>query len=78
MEKTRCKFYCQSVTKQVGWGNHKFTYSVSFNAVHSDDENSENKKFWDATPGGTVSLQCIYPDLFNVGKEYYVDFTPVG
>lgn len=76
MEQTRCKFNCHSVTKTVGWsGGHKFMYTVNLNAVTSDTP--ENKTFWEYTPGGSLSLCCIYPDLFQPGKEYYLDITPV-
>jgi len=39
----------------------------------------ENSKFFKYTPGGSIDLYCCNPDAvrqFEVGKEYYVDFTP--
>ncbi|AGK52025.1 hypothetical protein [Bacillus sp. 1NLA3E] len=38
----------------------------------------ENKKFWQYTPTGRIELSTINTDAaeqFEVGKEYYVDFT---
>lgn len=39
----------------------------------------ENQAFWSATPSGEVKLGTINPEAwqqFELGKEYYVDFTP--
>jgi len=47
--------------------------------VYSDKPESENKKFWDATPTGEIRLGTVNPaawEQFEIGKEYYVDFTP--
>lgn len=41
----------------------------------------ENKRFWDASPSGEIRLGTINPDAwkqFELGKEYYIDFTPAG
>ena len=43
------------------------------------DPNHENSKFWKASPGGSLVLNCVNPEAvkqFEIGKEYYVDFTP--
>jgi hypothetical protein len=42
------------------------------------DGSEENKAFWNATPGGQITLTISNPDAkdkFETGKEYYVDFT---
>jgi hypothetical protein len=36
----------------------------------------ENKKFFAATPSGIIELSALKEDLFEVGKEYYVTFSP--
>ena len=39
----------------------------------------ENEKFFNLTPSGHIELGTINPEAakqFEVGKEYYVDFTP--
>ena len=54
--------------------------TVVLHPVYSDDPNSENKKFWDASPSGEIRLGTVNPDAwraFELDKEYYVDFTPV-
>lgn len=40
----------------------------------------ENKVFWKYTPAGELRLSTINKaasDQFELGKEYYLDFTPV-
>lgn len=46
-------------------------------AVYSDDPNSENKKFSDATPNLhlTISIKAGGPtDYYVPGRQYYLDF----
>jgi hypothetical protein len=50
-------------------------YSYKFVPVYSEKPDSENKKFWDATPSGLLEMTCVYYGLFEVGKEYYLDFS---
>lgn len=55
-----------------------YCVKVQMAPVYSDDPNSENKKFWDATPSGSLELYISNKpaaDLFEQDKEYYVDFT---
>lgn len=50
---------------------------IQLNPTYSQDPESENKLFWDATPGGKIEMNVSKNgDLFELGKEYYVDFTP--
>lgn len=63
----RAKFNCTSNTD----GN------VSFQPVYGGSP--ENDKFFAATPGGSISLSVVNKpaaESFEVGKPYYVDFTP--
>jgi hypothetical protein len=49
---------------------------VELSPVTSRSE--ENKHFWQYTPGGSIKLQITNPDALNdfeVGQEYYIDFT---
>lgn len=70
----RCKFRCDEVTKQKGWSTGSpFLYSAKFSAVH--DGSPENKAFWEATPAGSLSVSTVKADVFEVGKEYYIDLT---
>ena len=52
--------------------------SIALSPVHATDANPENKKFWGATPQGKIDLGVINPEAwshFELGREYYVDFT---
>jgi hypothetical protein len=52
---------------------------VILQPVYDEDPNSENGKFFRYTPAGQIDLSTINPEAlkqFEVGKEYYVDFTP--
>lgn len=85
---TRCKFYCVSVTEQVGSKlNHEtkkyepaLQKSIKLAAVYGNgDPNHENSKFWDASPAGIFELSVINlaaAAMFVPGKEYYIDITP--
>jgi hypothetical protein len=80
----RAKFICDSVTKrvQISWSSgeqspsKKAVYSYKFSAVVSGSE--ENKQFFSATPHGELELSALRDDLFEVGEQYYLDFTPAN
>jgi hypothetical protein len=43
------------------------------------DPNHENTKFWEASPSGEIKLGTVNEaawSQFELGKEYYIDFTP--
>lgn len=43
------------------------------------DGSAENKQFFSLTPGGSIQLATVNPEAaaqFEVGRSYYVDFTP--
>jgi hypothetical protein len=54
--------------------------TVELCAVYSSDPSHPNKSFADATPSATVSMTISKgrpaADLFEVGKEYLVEFRP--
>ena len=63
----RCKVWC----------SFKSQDSISFTPVYSGSE--ENKQFFLATPGGFITLNVVNQvtlSRFEVGKEYYLDFSP--
>lgn len=69
----RAKFFVKEVryTETDGGGE------VELEAV-VDDGSDVNKKFFDATPWGSIRMGIINKDAikeFVNGKEYYVDFT---
>jgi hypothetical protein len=68
----RAKFVVDSISK-TRYGHH----SIKLSPVSGGSE--ENKTFWKYTPSGNIEFQCVNDDAvnqFEVGKEYYVDFTP--
>lgn len=54
-----------------------YGHGVKLTAVYGDSP--ENKAFFAATPSGNVEMAMVKPEVaaaFELGKEYYVDFTP--
>lgn len=56
--------------------------TIKMSPVYANgDPNHENTKFWQASPSGQLSLGCVNLDAakqFELGKEYYIDFTPAS
>ncbi len=53
--------------------------TVFMHAVYSEDIQSEDGRFTKATPWADLKMNVDNPDAaiqFEVGKDYYVDFTP--
>lgn len=76
-KKIRAKFVCTEMAKKRDWyGKNLYLYSYHFNVIV--DTSEENKAFFAATPSGEVTLSSVKDDLFTVGQDYYLDFTPVG
>lgn len=72
----RAKFVVQSITRQKGWGGFAEIQSIRLSAVTGGSE--EDKKFFAATPSGTVELGTVNPaagNYFELGQAYYLDFT---
>jgi hypothetical protein len=76
----RAKFRCISVTQLVGGKYNdegKFeqgvVYNYRFQAVGGDS--AENKSFYASTPNGSIELVAVRDDLFQIQKEYYLDFS---
>ena len=74
----RCKYSCQSVTKRRHWDKNEkhFLFEAEFSAVYGDSE--ENKKFFEATPSGNLKVGTYKEDLFEPGKEYFIDISEAG
>jgi hypothetical protein len=68
----RAKFVVDKIGKtRYGYGE------IKLSPVSGGSE--ENKQFWQYTPSGEITLNVSNPaalEKFEVGKEYYVDFTP--
>jgi len=78
---TRAKFKL-NVKEENSYGSSGIdSIKVQLNAVMTDgEEESENTKFWEASPNGTLELTVdnknVFP-LFNTGQEFYIDITPI-
>lgn len=73
---TRAKFTCFEVSKRKNWDPaHPFVSAAKFTAVSSGSD--ENKSFFASTPSGSIELATVQPDIFEPGKDYFIDFTPV-
>lgn len=57
-------------------------HTIKMSPVYGNgDPNHENTKFWASSPGGQLSLNCVNAAAvaeFELGKEYYLDFTKAG
>lgn len=74
----RAKFVVNT-NKDNGSTDEKYKGSeINLSAVYSGSP--ENEEFFKMTPGGNITLVTVNPNAaeqFIVGKEVYVDFTPV-
>jgi hypothetical protein len=73
----RAKFKVQSITTTGRWNGPGLMGTVKLQPVSSGSE--ENKKFYEATPSGSIDLGTINEEAlkqFVIGREFYVDFTP--
>ena len=66
----RCKFKCVSHTEFVSYNNRSL-HKASFSPV--TDGSEENKKFYDATPGGRFEIETMVMMPFKLGASYYID-----
>ena len=77
----RAKFKVDAVTRSLQSSTTESqTIHLSPVTGYSTDS-EENKAFWKYTPNGKIELTCINKaagDAFELGKEYYVDFTPAA
>ena len=74
----RAKFVVQSKRDSLHWDRSKGTVStIELHPV--SDGSEENKRFFEATPGGKIELGILNAEAakqFDLGRSYYVDFTP--
>ncbi len=76
---TRAKFIVQKIERELrtvwthGNSQMKEVHTVQMFPVAANSE--ENAKFFASTPCGEIKIGVIDPGLFELGKEYYVDFT---
>ncbi len=80
----RAKFKLNSISRSI---MHRYDenkqlvpveiQTLRFSPVSGGSE--ENKKFWAASPSGSLELGCVNAAAvaqFELDKEYYLDFTP--
>lgn len=75
MPKVRAKFYVTSIQHHHTHNPKTVCAEVKLAPVYGDD----NKPWSEATPQGQMSLTITNPeaiDVFELGKSYFVDFTP--
>ena len=72
MNAIRAKFYCASKIEQVHAKGAPIC-SYVFHLVTSGD--AENQALFEASPAGKLELASANGNLFEIGKEYYLDFT---
>jgi hypothetical protein len=64
----RCKFRCHNRLREPnGW-------CYMFHPVYEGSE--ENKRFFQATPYGSLTIGAMQEGLFEIGQEYYLDLSP--
>jgi hypothetical protein len=75
----RAKLTLAEVTEHSWLVNGQRAKTLKFMAIY-DQDIPEDQRFQQATPTGHAELQIDNPVAlaqFEIGKSYYVDFTPV-
>lgn len=70
----RAKFRCHNIERPASSGPAN---KIQLHPVYAGSE--ENKKFFQLTPSGEITLWTVNESAaaqFQVGQDYYVDFTP--
>lgn len=74
----RAKFKVNSIDRQLSYEG-KELQTIKLSPVTTGSE--ENKQFYAYTPSGHIDLGTVNAEAaqqFELGKEYYVDFTPAN
>lgn len=74
---TRAKFYVSSLTKQKMGQLGDIGTVVVLNPVMTGSK--ENEDFYKWTPSGKIEMGTLNEKsagVFEIGKEFYIDFTP--
>lgn len=75
----RAKFKVTEITEHA-YGNQLMKTIKLAPVLKSNDPESENSKFWAASPNGEIRLGTINMDAaaqFEINAEFYIDFTRV-
>lgn len=73
----RAKFTCQKIV--IHQSGKEELREVHLNPVYDANPESENGKFFKWTPSGEIRLGVLNKaawEKFEIGKSYYVEFTP--
>ncbi|TBA16086.1 hypothetical protein [Rhizobium ruizarguesonis] len=74
----RAKFMCLSVTHFANNGTDTQA-EIRFTAVYGNGEDNRSWSKW--TPSGELKMMVTNPtaiEAFELGKSYYLDFTPAA
>lgn len=72
----RAKFVVQRIERMM-YNSEKEMQNIVMTPVYGTGD-TENAKFWQYTPSGEIRLGTINAEAaaeFELGKEYYIDFT---
>jgi hypothetical protein len=77
-EQVIAKFKVDKVERALDWSDKtRELQTICLSPVTSGSE--ENKRFYAYTPSGQINLGTVNAEaaaMFELGKEYYVTFTP--
>ncbi len=76
-KRIRCQFRCVTVTRSVSKSQDPDLYGRTHDRVGLrpvTEGSRENREFFADTPAGVIELDLVLPDLFEPGKDYFVDF----
>jgi len=74
----RAKFRVNNVQPFTDQSGKASGYRIDLHPVYDSNPESENAKFFNATPWGQITLGVMNPtaaEQFTPGAEFYVDFT---
>lgn len=77
----RAKFKVHNATPYNGADGQPTGYRIAMSPVYDSNPESENAKFYNATPWGEIVLGTVNPavgEALKPGAEFYLDFTPAG
>jgi hypothetical protein len=76
---TRAKFKCDEIKRSLYGPEEMHTVVLMPVYGGGSHASADNRAFWQATPSGRVELGCINLEaakMFELGKCYYLDFSP--
>lgn len=79
MATVRAKFKVTRIERSEFGGGKEVQTIVLLPVYGGNGASEENRKFYAATPSGEIKLGTVNAEAaacFDLGKEFYVDFTP--